>query len=186
MPSEPFDASGLAGRYATALFALADDRRELDAVAADLAAIAQMIDQSADLRRLIRSPVIARDAQARALESVLAAARIGELAQHFVGLVAKNRRLFALPAMIGAYGALLARRRGEATAEVVSATPLSARQLETVTEALKSVTGGKVQIAARVDPSLIGGLVVRLGSRMVDSSLRTKLEKLQLTLKGAA
>ncbi len=177
-------ATGLAGRYATALFELADADKQLDDVAGDLAAVGAMIESSDDLTRLIRSPVISRDDQARAVMAVLEKAKIGELATKFVGVVARNHRLFALPAMIKGYHALLAARRGEATAEVVSAKKLSDRQLKAIGKSLKSAVGTKVAIDARVDAELLGGLVVKVGSRMVDSSLRTKLGQLRLAMKG--
>jgi len=184
--SEPAGVSGLAQRYATALFELADERRAIDAVAADLENIGAMIAAAPDLRRLLRSPVLKRQDQARALDAVLKQAGISDLTRQFAGLVAKNRRLFAFEDMIRGFRALLALRRGEITAEVTSAGELSKQQLDAITDALKRIYGGKVAVAPRVDPTLLGGLVVRVGSRMVDSSLKTKLQRLQLALKGAA
>ncbi|MGF1640358.1 MAG: F0F1 ATP synthase subunit delta [Rhodospirillales bacterium] len=176
--------SGLAERYATALFDLAEADKALDAVAEELRRIEEMIGESLDLRRLIRSPVISRGDQARATDAVLKQAGIGDLCRRFVGLVAHNRRLFALPAMIAAYHAKLAARRGETTAEVVSAKALTKAQLAAVVEALSKAVGGKIALATRVDPDLLGGLVVKVGSRMVDSSLRTKLNRMRLAMKG--
>jgi len=184
--SEPAGVSGLAQRYATALFELADERRAIDAVAADLDRIGAMIAAAPDLRRLLRSPVLKREDQARALEAVLAQAGISELTRRFAGLVARNRRLFALEDMIRGFRALLAQRRGEMTAEVTSAVELSKQQLDAITDALRRSYGGKVAVAPRVDPSLLGGIVVRIGSRMIDASLRSKLHRLQIALKGAA
>ena len=186
MSSEPAGVSGLAQRYATALFELADERRAIDAVAADLETIGAMIAAAPDLRRLLRSPVLKRDDQARALEAVLAQAGISELTRRFAGLVARNRRLFALEDMIRGFRALLAQRRGEMTAEVTSAVELSKQQLDAITDALRRSYGGKIAVAPRVDPSLLGGIVVRIGSRMIDASLRSKLHRLQIALKGAA
>ena len=184
MSTSTTDATGLAGRYATALFDLADGDGLLDQIADDLATLDRLIDDSDDLQRLIRSPVIARDDQSRALIAIMEKVGMSTLAQRFVGLVAQNRRLFALPDMIAAYRGLLAARRGEATAEVVSAQELTEQQLDAVGDALRRAVGTPVSVAARVDPSLLGGLVVKLGSRMVDSSLSTKLQRLRLAMIG--
>lgn len=186
MSSAQSETSGVAGRYATALFELAVDRGAIDTVAADLAQLQAMIDESADLRRLIRSPLFSRDQQSAAMDAVLAGAGLSELVRNFVGVVAQNRRLFALEGMISAYRELVAKHRGEVTAEVVSATPLSESQRIAVESALKQAVGTDVMVRAEVDPELIGGLIVKVGSRMVDSSLRTKLQRLQLAMKGAA
>lgn len=184
MTSEPVGANGLAGRYASALFDLADDAKELDRVADDLKRLGAMIRDSSDLDRLIRSPVIAREDQKRALAALMEKAGTGALTRKFVGLVAQNRRLFALPGMIAAYQAKLAERRGETTAEIVSAKALTAPQLDALAESLKKALGTKVAVDARIDVGLLGGLVVKVGSRMVDSSLRTKLQHLRLAMKG--
>ncbi|MEX0809506.1 MAG: F0F1 ATP synthase subunit delta [Dongiaceae bacterium] len=177
-------SGSLATRYAAALFELADEKKALDAVADDLKSIRTMIGSSEDLRRVLRSPVIGRTAQGRAMAAILDAAKTGDLVRRFVGLVAEKRRLFALPRMIDAYLAELARRRGEVTAEVVSATPLDEASQKRLTEALRRVAGQHVAIDLKVDPDLIAGLVVKVGSRMVDSSLRTKLNRMQIAMKG--
>ena len=186
MSSEQTETSGVAGRYATALFELAVDRGVIDEVANDLGQLQAMINESADLRRLIQSPLFSRDQQSGAMAAVLTSAGLSELVRNFVGVVAGNRRLFALEGMIGAYRALVARHRGEVTAEVISAAPLSDTQRAAVEQALKQAIGSNVAIDTDVDPALIGGMVVRVGSRMVDSSLRTKIQRLQLAMKGAA
>lgn len=186
MSTEMIGATGLAGRYATALFDLADSDNLLDRVDADLDQLGRMIEASADLTRLIRSPVISRDDQGRAMAAVLDKAGMSELTQNFVGTVAENRRLFALKGMIAAFQALLAAHRGEATAEVVSVKPLSKKQLDTISEILKKAIGSDVTIDAKVDDSLLGGLIVKIGSRMVDSSLRTKLQQMRFAMKGIA
>jgi F-type H+-transporting ATPase subunit delta len=178
--------SGIADRYATAVFELARDDGAIDAVADDLARLQSMIDESADLRRLIRSPLFSRQVQSRAMDAVLEAAGIGNLTRRFIGVVTKNRRLFVLEGMIRAFCVLLARHRGEVAAEVVTATPLTDAQRAGLEDALKSVLGAKVVVNARVDAALLGGMVVRVGSRMIDSSLRSKLNRLQLAMKGAA
>jgi F-type H+-transporting ATPase subunit delta len=183
--SEATGVSGLAERYAQALFDLADEGRSLDQVAADLRAVSGMLDESADLRRLIRSPVIDREAQGRAIAAIAADAQLAHLTRNFLGLLARNRRLFALPAMIEGFLHHLAERRGEVTAQVVSAAPLTEAQSQALTEALRKSAGAKLAIQSRVDPSLLGGLVVRLGSRMIDASLKSKLHRLELAMKGA-
>ena len=175
---------GLAARYAAALFDLADEQKQLDSVAGDLVALRGMMAESGDLRRLVGSPVLSRGDQGRAMAALLGAAGAGDLVRRFIGLVARNRRLFVLPAIIDAYLAQLARRRGEITAQVTSARPLDERQRQAVAEAVQRAVGGKVAVDAKVDAGLIGGLVVKVGSRMVDSSLRSKLQRLQLTMKG--
>jgi F-type H+-transporting ATPase subunit delta len=175
---------GLAARYAAALFDLADEKKQLDQVAADLGSLKTAIADSSDLRRLIRSPVLSRADQSRALAAVLEKAGSADLVRRFVGLVAQNRRLFVLPDMIDAYLSQLAERRGEVTAEVVSARPLSDAQRDAVAQALRKAVGGKVAVDSRVDPTLIGGLVVKVGSRLIDSSLRTKLQRIQHAMKG--
>jgi F-type H+-transporting ATPase subunit delta len=180
------EQGGLATRYAAALFELADSRKALDVVAADLASLQKMIGESVDLRRLMNSPVLGRDAQTRAIGAIAKAAGFNDLTQKFVGLVAQNRRLFTLPAMIKAFLKLLADRRGETTAEVTAARALTAEQQASVAEAIRRAVGSKVSIDVKVDPGLLGGLVVRVGSRMIDSSLKTKLQKLQLAMKGVA
>jgi F-type H+-transporting ATPase subunit delta len=178
--------SGLAGRYATALFELARERDVLDATASDLASLKAMLDESEALRRLVLSPVVARDDQGKAMAALVERAGLGELTGNFVGLLASNRRLFALTDMIAAYETLLAAHRGEVTAEVISARPLSDAQAAAVAAALKGVVGSDVRLIASVDESLLGGLVVKLGSQMVDASLKAKLQSLELAMKGAA
>ena len=184
MPSQTQESGGLAERYSHALFELADEGRAVDAIAKDLDSLTVMIDSSADLNRLIRSPVIARVDQLRAMNALVGAAGMHELTGKFIGLLARNRRLFILPGIIKAFRRLLARRRGETAAEVTSAHKLSDAQLQALAAQLKKVVGTDVSLAERVDPSILGGLVVRVGSRMLDSSLRTKLQRLRLAMKG--
>ncbi len=184
MTTKTKGSSGLAQRYAAALFELAEGDKALDTVADELQRLASMIEGSADLQRLIRSPVISRDDQQRGLTAVLQAVGIGPLVQKFVGLVAANRRLFALPAMIAAYQEMMAERRGETVAEVVAAQALSPEQLGAVEAILKKAVGTDVALSTRVDPQLLGGLVVKVGSRMIDFSLSTKLKRLSLAMKG--
>ncbi len=184
MPSETTGATGLAGRYAAALFELAEEGKQLDAVAKDLASLRAMIDSSDDLRRTILSPVVSRQDHAKAMMVLAGHAGMGKLTGNFLGFVAMNRRLLALDHMIGAYLSLLAQSRGEMTAEVISASELSDKHLEKIADAVKRALGSKVAIEARVDSSLLGGLIVKVGSKMFDSSLRTKLAKLQFAMKG--
>ncbi|WP_282605057.1 F0F1 ATP synthase subunit delta [Pelagibius sp. Alg239-R121] len=184
MASEDTSLSGLAGRYALALLELADDKKELDTVAGDLRGLKQILVESEDLRRLVGSPLYSREQQSKAILAVLEKAEVNELTRRFVLVVADNRRLFVLSQMIDAYLAELSRRRGEVTAKVTSAQDLSDSQQQALTEALKKSMGDKVQVDVTVDPALIGGMIVKVGSRMIDSSLRSKLQRLQLAMKG--
>lgn len=185
MASELTVVSDIPGRYATALFELARDQGALDGVAGDLESLARMIDESEDLTRLVRSPVIGAEAQAKAMAAIMAQAAASALVQNFVGLVAKNRRLFALRDMCTGYRRLLAAHRGEVVAEVTSAYPIDDSQLATIKAELSAAMKTDVNVETSVDDALIGGLVVRIGSRMIDSSLRTKLQNLRFAMKGA-
>jgi F-type H+-transporting ATPase subunit delta len=179
--------SGVAGRYASALFELADNAKSLDQVAQDLTSFRTMANGSPELSRLLASPVVGRDAQSKALLAILDASGIKGLTRSFVGTVAANGRARELVAMASAFLAELANRRGESTATVTSAVPLSPQQLEQLSNSLRSVLGGnKVTIDARVEPDILGGLVVKVGSRLFDSSIRSKLQRLQLAMKGVA
>lgn len=184
MATDDSSVTGLGGRYATALFELAHEAKALDAIAADLGRIEAMLAESPDLRRLVASPVLTRDEQGRAMAAVLEAMGAHDLTARAVGLMAQKRRLFALGDVIKSYRRLLARRRGEVAAEVVSARPLSQAQTEAIAAALKAALSREVAVETRVDPALIGGLIVRVGSRMIDNSLSTKLRRLQLVMKG--
>ena len=183
--AEDPSVSGVSGRYATALFELARDQKSVDSVKADLDKFSALLNESPDLLRLVRSPVFTADAQAKALEAVLAKAGIGGIAANFLKVLTKNRRLFAVADVIRAFRALVALFKGEATAEVTVAEPLSDANLDALKAALKSVSGKDVDLNVKVDPSIIGGLVVKLGSRMVDSSLRTKLNSIKHAMKEA-
>jgi F-type H+-transporting ATPase subunit delta len=174
----------VAGRYASALFDLAGEQGYRPEVEQDLVNFQQLFDMSQDLRRLVRSPVFSAEEQGRALAAILHRAGIDGLAANFLKLVAKNRRLFAVADMIKVYRALSARARGEVQAEVVSAIPLNDAQVGALKETLKALERKNVQITTRVDSSLLGGLIVKVGSRMYDSSLRTKLESLRIAMKG--
>lgn len=185
MSSQTKGATGLEGRYASALFELAGTETLLNQVADDLAAFDSLIQENANLNRLIRSPIISRDEQGAALAAILEKAGMGDLTQRFVGLVAKNRRLFALQDIIRAFQILLAAHRGETTAEVTSARKLSDEQMKALGASLKDVVGSDVTVDATVDPDLLGGLVVKVGSRMIDTSLKTKLQQLRLVMSGS-
>jgi F-type H+-transporting ATPase subunit delta len=176
--------TGLAGRYATALYELAEEAKSLDQVAGDLATLKKAIVENADLQRLIASPLVPRDQQAKAVLAIVEKMGVSDLTRRFVGTVARNRRLFRLPAIIDAYSALLAEHRGEVTATVTSAKPLSAPQAESVNAALRAAVGRKVAVSVHVDPALLGGLKVKVGSRLIDASLASKLQRLQLAMKG--
>ena len=184
MASQARGVSGLAERYGAALFDLADEHKELDAVARDLQALRALLRDSADLRRLIRSPVLSREEQGKAVIAIAQQAGLSPLTRNFLGLLAQNRRLFALPEMIESFLNRLAERRGEVTAQVLAAQDLSPAQRAAVDEQLRKAVGRKVAIDVQVDPSLLGGLVVKVGSRMVDASLKSMLHRLQLAMKG--
>jgi F-type H+-transporting ATPase subunit delta len=176
----------MAGRYATALFELARDNKAVDAVKKDLDQFDALANGSADLNRLVRSPVFGADEQLKALSAILAKAGITGLAANFLRVITTNRRLFAVRDMIRAYRGLVARHKGEVTAEVTVAEKLNDKNLDALKSALKSVTGGKdIDLEVEVDPAIIGGLIVKVGSRMVDSSLRTKLNSIKFAMKEA-
>ena len=175
----------MAGRYATALFELAADTNAVDAVKADLDRFDVLLGESPDLLRLVRSPVFSAEDQLKALTAVLDRAGIGGTSAKFLKLVVSNRRLFAVRDMIKAFRALVAKHKGEVTAEVTVAEGLKDEHLEALRSALKSVSGRDVDLDIKIDPAIIGGLVVKLGSRMVDSSLRTKLNAIKQAMKEA-
>jgi F-type H+-transporting ATPase subunit delta len=177
---------GVAGRYAAALFGLAKDNSKIAEVEADLVTFQKMLDESRDLTALVRSPVISANDQARALGAVLDRAGVTGLAANFLRLIAKNRRLFVVADVIKAFRAQAAKARGEVSAEVTSAVALNDAQTSALRDTLKASVGKNVTLNARVDPSLLGGLVVKVGSRMIDSSLRTKLNNLKVAMKGTA
>ena len=177
--------AGVAGRYATALFDLAREANAIEAVKSELDRFDALVAGSPDLMRLVRSPVYSADEQLQALSAVLERAGIGGLAANFLKLVVANRRLFAVRDMIKAFRDLVAKHKGEVTAEVTVAEQLKSKHVDTLRAALKSVTGKDVDLDIKVDPAIIGGLVVKLGSRMVDSSLRTKLNAIKHAMKEA-
>jgi F-type H+-transporting ATPase subunit delta len=175
----------MAGRYATALFELALESKAVDPVKSDLASFDAMVASNPDLTRLVRSPVFSAGDQAKALSAVLDKAGIKGIAANFLRVVASNRRLFAARDMIRGFNALVAKHKGEVTAEVTVAEPLNDARMNEIRDALKQVTGKDVQVDVTVDPSIIGGLKVKVGSRMVDASLRTKLNSIKFAMKEA-
>jgi F-type H+-transporting ATPase subunit delta len=176
----------MAGRYAGALFELARDEKAIDSVKKDLEAFDALVAESPDLNRLVRSPVFGVDEQLRALSAILAKAGISGLAANFLRVITTNRRLFALREIIRGYRALVARHKGEISAQVTVAEKLNDANLAALKDALKSATGGKdMDLDVKVDPAIIGGLIVKVGSRMVDSSLRTKLNSIKFAMKEA-
>lgn len=175
--------SGVSGRYASALFELAQEMKVTDEVGAALERFGALIASSDDLQNLIRNPVFTADEQVKAVNGVMASAKIDGLAANFIGLVASKRRLFALPGMIAGYRQLLANAKGIIRAEVTVAEQPSAAHLKDIATALKETAGKEVEIDLRIDPSLIGGLIVKMGSKMVDASLKTKLNSIRLAMK---
>ena len=176
--------ASLSGRYATALFELARDEKQLDAVSASLATLKAALAESDDFRRLTTSPLVSREEAAKAIAAAAGAMGLDPLTTNFLGVLAKNRRLGQIGAAIRAYSALAARHRGETTADVTSAHPLSADQVEALKTKLKGQLGRDVAIDLTVDPAILGGLIVKVGSRQVDGSIRTKLNTLAQAMKG--
>ena len=177
------------GRYAFALYELARDQKAVPSVETELAKFSAILDANPDLQRLVRSPVFTSDEQTKAISAVLAKAGIGGVAANFLKLLAKNRRLFAVADMIKAFRAIAAKERGEVVAEVASANPLTDAQTADLKSTLqgfvtKQALGRDIDIHSKVDPSLLGGIVVKVGSRMIDSSLKTKLSTLKVAMKG--
>ena len=184
LAEESAHVSGVAGRYASALYSLASEQRQTSEVAAALANLQALIAESPDLQRLVRSPVFSAADQTKALNAILARAEIGGILANFVRLVAAKRRLFALADMIRDYNKLHDSARGLTRAEVTTAAPLSDAQIAELKEQLRGKAAGQdVELSVKVDPAIIGGLVVKLGSRMVDGSLRTKLNAIRNRMK---
>lgn len=176
--------ASLQGRYASALFELASEQGFVTAVENDLDTLAEALKGSDDLSALIRNPQVSREAAARAMDGVAGLLGLTPLTRNFIGVLAANRRLFALTEVIRAFGAIAAAQRGEVTAEVTSAHPLDDGQLAQLSQKLKAREGKEVKIKASVDPEILGGLVVRIGSRQIDGSIRTRLNTLANAMKG--
>ncbi len=173
------EAAVLARRYADALYELAEDGKQLDAVAADMRTLRGLLHDSAEFRQIAHHPRLSGADLARTVDKLAAAAKLQDMTARFLGRVAQNRRMSYLGAMIGAFLARLAAARGESEAEVVTARPLTPAQQEQLASRLRELAGGKVNLSIREDRSVLGGLVVKLGSRMIDASLKGKLERLK-------
>jgi F-type H+-transporting ATPase subunit delta len=176
--------ASLSGRYATALFDLAREAKAIDAVSASLETIARALSGAADFRALTTNPLLSRDEAAKAVAAVAEHLGLDALTAKFLGVLAQNRRLAQLPAVTAAFRALAAAHRGEASADVTSAHPLDAAQVDALKARLKATVGRDVAVNLKVDPAILGGLVVRIGSRMIDSSIRTRLNTLAVAMKG--
>jgi F-type H+-transporting ATPase subunit delta len=176
--------ASLAGRYAAALFDLARERDLISAVERDLDSLGAATRESEDMASLIRNPEVSREAAGRAMAAVAGVLGLTELTRNFLGVLAENRRLRSLPDIVRAFAAIAAAARGEVTAQVTSAHPLTDEQLSALTQRLREREGREVRIEARVDPEILGGLVVTIGSRRVDSSIRTRLNSLAQAMKG--
>ena len=186
MVSEQTIASGLAGRYATALFQLAVENSLVDTVEQELTQIQLMIDQSNDLRRLIRSPLFTFEEQSIAMDALCQKAKFSLFVSNLIGVLSRNRRLFAVEGIIDEFRKLLSEYRGEVEAEIITAVELTDKQRLEIQKVLKSATGFNIVIVEKLDAGILGGLIIRVGSRMVDFSLKTKLQKMKLAMKGAA
>jgi F-type H+-transporting ATPase subunit delta len=177
--------AGLAGRYALAIFDLAQEERAVESVAADFTTLKQLMAESPELTRLVRAAVFSREEQAAGMNGVLHRMEAAPLTRRFILLLASKRRLFALSDIIRAYDSLVAKQKGEMSAQVTSARPLSDAETAELKSILRSKLSKDVNLETRVDPSLLGGLIVKVGSRMIDSSLRTKLNGLRMAMRGA-
>ena len=177
--------ASLQGRYASALFDLASEQGFVTAVESDLDKLGEALKASDDLSALIRNPKVGRDAASRAIDAVAGVLGLSELTRNFLGVLAANRRLAALPDIVRAFAAIAAAQRGELTADVTSAHPLNDDQIALLAQKLKAREGKEVKIKASVDPEILGGLVVRIGSRQIDSSIRTRLNTLAHAMKTA-
>jgi F-type H+-transporting ATPase subunit delta len=175
--------SGVAGRYAVALLELASETGEADAVSAALKRFAALIEESDDLKRLVRSPVFTPEQQQAAVGAILDRAGIGGIAGNFIRLVVRKRRLFAIPAMMRAYEALLAERKGIVPAEVTVAEPMPETMMGELKTALRKAEGKEISLSVKINPDIIGGMVVKLGHRMIDASLKTKLNALRVAMR---
>ncbi len=176
--------ASLSGRYALALFELANEQKKLEAVGRDLAAVAQALAESDAFKALTTSPLVGRDEAVKAVAATATTMQLGSITGNFLGVLAKNRRLAQLPAVIRAFNILSARHRGEVTAEVTSAHALDDGQVNALRQNLRTRMGRDIAVDLRVDPAILGGLVVKVGSQMIDGSIRTKLNTLAQAMKG--
>lgn len=176
--------ASLAGRYAAALYDLAGEQGVVTAVETDLDTLAAAVRESADLAALLKNPEVSRDAAAKAVDAVAEHLGLSTLTRNFLGVLAANRRLASLTDVVRAFTAIAAAARGEVTAEVTTAHPLDDAQLAQLADKLKAREGRSVTVKAHVDPAILGGLVVKIGSRMIDGSIRTRLNSLAQAMKG--
>jgi F-type H+-transporting ATPase subunit delta len=175
--------AGIAGRYAIALFELARDENKLDETAQELTGLQALLDESEDFARLVRSPIFSAAEQTQAVAEIAQKAGLSPLTANFLKILAKNRRLFTLTGVIAGFRKLLADHRNELEADIASAVPLTDAQTEELKATLKAKTGKDISLNSRVDPALLGGLIVKIGSRMIDNSVRTKLNNLKMAMK---
>ena len=176
--------ASLSGRYALALFELANEQKKLETVGNDLAAVRQALGESDDFRALTTSPLIRRDEAVKAVAATAEAMQLDGITANFLGVLARNRRLAQLPGVIRAFNMLAARHRGEITAEVTSARALDEDQVDAIRQTLRKRMGRDIAVDLNVDPAILGGLVVQIGSQRIDGSIRTKLNNLALAMKG--
>ncbi|MBR0553409.1 F0F1 ATP synthase subunit delta [Stakelama marina] len=176
--------ASLSGRYASALFELASESKAIDSVEASLAKVREALSESDEFRRLTSSPLVSRDDATKAVVAAAEQMKLDATTKNFLGVLAQNRRLAQLPAIIRAYRQLAAAHRGETTADVISAHPLSDDQVDALKQQLRTRVGRDVNIDLSVDPSLLGGLIVKIGSQMIDSSIKTRLHTLAHAMKG--
>ena len=184
MATEQHHETGIAGRYATAIFELAQDGTSIPAIEKDFAALRGLLDNSADFARLVRSPVFTGEEKAKALTAILARVGASDLGTKFVLVLAAKRRLFYLADIIKSFQRILAVRRGEVQAHVTSARALKDSETAELIAALKAKLGREPKLETKVDPTLLGGLVVKVGSQMIDTSLRSKLQGLRAAMRG--
>ncbi|MGC9269437.1 F0F1 ATP synthase subunit delta [Acidiphilium sp.] len=184
--STPERASGLSARYARALYDLADERKQLDQIVSEMAALGALIGDSKDLQRLIASRGIDAAEGTRAMEAVLAAQGFSDLVRHFISVAIANRRLHDLPDLIAGFAAYVAQKRGIMTADVASAHPLTDTQRAQLAARLAEAGYGRVTIRESIDATLLGGLIVKIGSKLYDTSLKSRLQRLRHVMKGAA
>ncbi len=178
--------SGVAGRYASALFDLASENKTVPETAKSLNSFQTLLEGSGDLQRLIKSPVFKAADQQNVIDELASSTKMNDLAHNFLKVMASNRRLAAVSGAISSFNVLVAQAKGEATAEVTSAEVLSVKHVSDLKAALKTAIGSDVQLTQKVDPAILGGLIVKVGSRMMDNSLRTKLNSLKVAMKGNA
>ncbi len=176
--------ASLSGRYATALFGLAREKKSIDSVAASLGALTKAVQTSPDFRNLISNPLVTRDQAVKAVAGLAKAMKLDKLTGNFLGVLAQNRRLTELNNVIAAFNGLVASHRGETTAEVTSAHKLETAQVTALKKQLKAKVGSDVAVVQKIDPAILGGLVIKIGSQMIDSSIKTRLNTLASAMKG--